>query len=68
MVSTILSDREGAARMLPKSHRLLLNHQGPMAYRGYLEWAKNLHLRGLVQGVPSMGPPSCRRALGLTPH
>ena len=28
----------------------------------YLEWVENLHIRGLEEGVPYMGPPSCSRA------
>jgi hypothetical protein len=63
VVNTILSDWEGVAKLLPKSHGLLLNPNDI-----YLEWVKNLHLSGLEEGVPSMGPPSCSRVLGLTPH
>ena len=51
VVTTILSYREGTARLPPKSHGLLLN---PKVVLPGLEWVKNVHLRGLEEGVPSM--------------
>jgi hypothetical protein len=48
---------------LPQKCRFLF--RGDILY--YLEWVKNLHFRGLEEGVPSMPPPQLPPCAGAYP-
>ena len=61
MVRTILSDRTGAARLLPKFHGLLLNPKGILPGVGE-------KLAPPWFGGGSHGPPQLPPCAGVTPH